>query len=296
MGTAAPSNVCGRIFGQLPRTDAKVLITGESGVGKEIVSRLIHADGARGSYPLVTVNCAAITETLLESELFGHERGQLHRRLSRSRGRARNGPPRHRVHGRNRGDEPADAEPAAAVPRRAARSSGSARRGRMPGWTSASSPRPTAICCSGVAAKTFREDLYYRLNVIHLTVPPLRDRVEDIPLLLDHFMDSVRAGVLDRRGFASRRTRGRSLLAYHWPGNVRELKNLVERLTVRSSEAPTRGYRCRSAVGDPSTGAGVAGGSPRVRGPGRRVALPARSSRGGSRSGRSSTGPSCRAI
>ena len=219
------------------RTDAKVLITGESGVGKEIVSRLIHAGGARGGYPLITVNCAAITETLLESELFGHERGSF------------TGAYRDRVgvlEMANRGtvfmDEIGETSPRMQSLLLRFLESGEIQRvgatrsnGRVDVRVIAATNRDLL---SAVAAKTFREDLYYRLNVIHLTVPPLRDRVEDVALLLEHFMD------LFSLEYSTPRLRFAPdawalLVNYHWPGNVRELKNLVERLTVRSSETPT---------------------------------------------------------
>ncbi|HET9264095.1 MAG TPA: sigma-54 dependent transcriptional regulator [Vicinamibacterales bacterium] len=215
------------------RTDAKVLITGESGVGKEIVSRLIHAGGPRGTYPLITVNCAAITETLLESELFGHERGSF------------TGAYRDRVgvlEMAHRGtvfmDEIGETSPRMQSLLLRFLESGEIQRvgatrsnGRVDVRVIAATNRDLLSC---VAHKTFREDLYYRLNVIHLTVPPLRERAEDLPLLLEHFIDYF---ALE---YAAPRIRFEPdawamLLAYGWPGNVRELKNLMERLTVRSS-------------------------------------------------------------
>jgi transcriptional regulator with PAS, ATPase and Fis domain len=217
------------------RTDAKVLITGESGVGKEIVSRLIHGGGPRSTYQLITVNCAAITETLLESELFGHERGSF------------TGAYRDRVgvlEMAHRGtvfmDEIGETSPRMQSLLLRFLESGEIQRvgatrsnGRVDVRVIAATNRDLL---GAVAAKMFREDLYYRLNVIHLTVPPLRDRAEDIPLLLQHFMD------LFAGEYATPRVRFEPdawamLLAYQWPGNVRELRNLIERLTVRSSEA-----------------------------------------------------------
>ena len=216
------------------RTDAKVLITGESGVGKEIVSRLIHADGSRASYPLITVNCAAITETLLESELFGHERGSFTGAF-----RDRVGVLEMAHRGTVFMDEIGETTPRMQSLLLRFLESGEIQRvgatrsnGRVDVRVIAATNRDLL---SGVAAKTFREDLYYRLNVIHLTVPALRDRVEDIPLLLEHFME------IFAKEYSTTRIRfapdaWAMLLAYPWPGNVRELKNLVERLTVRNSE------------------------------------------------------------
>jgi transcriptional regulator with PAS, ATPase and Fis domain len=218
------------------RTDAKVLITGESGVGKEIVSRLIHAGGPRAAFPLITVNCAAITETLLESELFGHERGSF------------TGAYRDRVgvlEMANRGtvfmDEIGETSPRMQSLLLRFLESGEIQRvgatrsnGRVDVRVIAATNRDLL---SGVAARTFREDLYYRLNVIHLTVPPLRDRAEDVPLLLEHFMNVFSLEYsTPRLRFAP--AAWSLLVGYHWPGNVRELKNLVERLTVRASDSP----------------------------------------------------------
>ena len=217
------------------RTDAKVLITGESGVGKEIVSRLIHADGARASYPLITVNCAAITETLLESELFGHERGSFTGAF-----RDRVGVLEMAHRGTVFMDEIGETSPRMQSLLLRFLESGEIQRvgatrsnGRVDVRVIAATNRDLL---SAVAARTFREDLYYRLNVIHLTVPPLRDRVEDIALLLEHFMEVF------AKEYSTPRIRfapdaWAMLLAYNWPGNVRELKNLVERLTVRGSES-----------------------------------------------------------
>jgi transcriptional regulator with PAS, ATPase and Fis domain len=219
------------------RTDAKVLITGESGVGKEIVARLIHAGSLRSSYQLITVNCAAITETLLESELFGHERGSF------------TGAYRDRVgvlEMAHRGtvfmDEIGETSPRMQSLLLRFLESGEIQRvgatrsnGRVDVRVIAATNRDLL---GGVAAKTFREDLYYRLNVIHLTVPPLRERAEDIPLLLEHFMEFF-AGEYSTTRIRFAPDAWAMLLTYTWPGNVRELKNLVERLTVRTKEATT---------------------------------------------------------
>jgi transcriptional regulator with PAS, ATPase and Fis domain len=217
------------------RTDAKVLITGESGVGKEIVSRLIHSAGARGTYPLVTVNCAAITETLLESELFGHARGSF------------TGAYRDRVgvfEMAHRGtvfmDEIGETSPRMQSLLLRFLESGEIQR---VGATKSNARVDVRVIAAtnrdllqAVTAKLFREDLYYRLNVIHLTVPPLRNRSEDIPALLEHFMALFAAEYSTSRiRFAPEAWR--TLLDYHYPGNIRELKNLIERLTVRATEA-----------------------------------------------------------
>ncbi len=219
------------------RTDAKVLITGESGVGKEIVSRLVHAAGSRAAFPLVTVNCAAITETLLESELFGHSRGSFTGAY-----KDRTGVLEMAHRGTVFMDEIGETSPRMQSLLLRFLENGEIQR---IGTTKANARVDVRVIAAtnrdllqGVLAKTFREDLYYRLNVIHMRVPPLRERVEDIPLLLEYF-----AGNFAREYSAPRLTfshEARVLLMRHqWPGNVRELKNLVERLTVRHpSEAP----------------------------------------------------------
>ena len=213
------------------RTDAKVLITGESGVGKEIVSRLVHSVGARAAFPLVTVNCAAITETLLESELFGHSRGSF---TGAYRDRAGVLEMAHR--GTVFMDEIGETSPRMQSLLLRFLENGEIQR---VGTTKANTRVDVRVIAAtnrdllqAVQAKTFREDLYYRLNVIHMTVPPLRDRIEDIPLLLEHFVTMFGNEYSTPRLMFTPEARV-LLMRHSWPGNVRELKNLVERLTVR---------------------------------------------------------------
>jgi two-component system response regulator HydG len=214
------------------RTDAKVLLTGESGAGKEIVARLIHAASSRRHAPLVTINCAAMTETLLETELFGHVRGSFTDAL-----RDRTGVFEQAHQGTVFMDE---------VGETSARMQGLLLRFLETGEIQrVGSDRPDSRVdvrviaatnrnlLAGVHEKTFREDLYYRLNVVHVQVPPLRERREDIAPLMAEFLRSfaekyglpmpvLHPSALER------------LVAYHWPGNVRELKNLAESLVVRN--------------------------------------------------------------
>jgi transcriptional regulator with PAS, ATPase and Fis domain len=213
------------------RADAKVLITGESGAGKEIVARLIHASSPRSRSPLVTVNCAALSETLLETELFGHVRGSF------------TGAYRDRVGAfeqANRGsvflDEVGETSPRMQGLLLRFLETGEIQRvgsdqiqNRVDVRVIAATNRALV---DAVANKTFREDLYYRLNVIHLRVPPLRDRVEDIPILLKFFLDQfARQYQVDVPELSPEALQ---ILSQHpWPGNVRELKNVVERLVVR---------------------------------------------------------------
>jgi transcriptional regulator with PAS, ATPase and Fis domain len=213
------------------RSDAKVLITGESGVGKEIVSRLVHAASARSAFPLVTVNCAAITETLLESELFGHSRGSF---TGAYRDRAGVLEMAHR--GTVFMDEIGETSPRMQSLLLRFLENGEIQR---VGTTRANARVDVRVIAAtnrdllqAVMAKTFREDLYYRLNVIHMTVPPLRERADDIPLLLEHFTSTFAQDYSASRLAFSPEARA-LLIRHQWPGNVRELKNLVERLTVR---------------------------------------------------------------
>jgi transcriptional regulator with PAS, ATPase and Fis domain len=218
------------------RCDAKVLITGESGAGKEIVARSIHAGSARRRSPMVTVNCAALTESLLETELFGHVRGSF------------TGAYRDRAgvfETANRGtvfmDEIGETTPRMQGLLLRFLETGEIQRvgsdesiqARVDVRVIAATNR---VLLDSVANKTFREDLYYRLNVIHLQVPPLRDRREDVPLILTHFLSSFsrRYGIECPTFSAGAMT---LLTQYAWPGNVRELKNVVERLVVRNRTA-----------------------------------------------------------
>ncbi len=214
------------------RSDAKVLITGESGVGKEVLARLVHRHSARARAQLVTINCAGLPESLLESELFGHVRGSFTGAYRDKAGLlelANNGT----IFMDEIGEMSLRMQ---AVLLRFLESGEIQRVG---------AERPQArvnvrvIAATNrnlierIAAKEFREDLYYRVNVIHLTVPPLRERREDIAELLDHFLQHFSR----RHNLATPRLADEALEAlvgYRWPGNVRELKNFVERLVLRA--------------------------------------------------------------
>jgi len=220
------------------RCDAKVLITGESGAGKEIVARLIHASSARNRSPLVTVNCAALTETLLETELFGHVRGSFTGAY-----RDRLGVFEQAQRGSVFMDEIGETSPRMQGLLLRFLETGEIQRvgsdqiqNRVDVRVIAATNR---VLVESVANKTFREDLYYRLNVIHLRVPPLRERLEDIPVLLEFFLDQfARQYQVERPTLSSEALQ--TLTEHPWPGNVRELKNIVERLVIRNRSGDIR--------------------------------------------------------
>jgi transcriptional regulator with PAS, ATPase and Fis domain len=221
------------------RCDAKVLITGESGVGKEVVAGLIHAGSNRSGQPLVTVNCAALTDTLLETELFGHVRGSFTGAM-----RDRTGLLEQAHRGTIFMDEVGETTPRMQGLLLRFLETGEIQRVGSERTDARVNVRVIAATnrnlVEAVAAKAFRDDLYYRLNVIQIHVAPLRQRVEDIPLLLDHFLRifarqyQVPVPQLSADALAS-------LTAYRWPGNIRELKNIAERLVVRGQPAARDG-------------------------------------------------------
>jgi two-component system response regulator HydG len=205
-------------------TEATALITGESGTGKELIARAVHANSKRAHRPFVTVNCAAITETLLESELFGYARGAFTGAVA-----ARKGLFEEADGGTFFFDEIAETTPAFQAKLLRAIQEGEIRRvgENKPIRVDVRVVAATNVDLSqAVADRRFRQDLYYRLNVVRFVLPPLRERREDIPLLVEFFLTKytrkmgrrarLGEGVLDR------------LLRYAFPGNVRELENLVE--------------------------------------------------------------------
>jgi DNA-binding NtrC family response regulator len=218
-----------RLVAQVARTTTTVLVTGESGTGKELIARAIHRQGPRRDKPFVAVNPAAISETLIESELFGHEKGAFTGAFQRKLGKFELA-----QGGTLFLDEIATLKPELqakllrVLQEREIERVGGAQAikidVRIVAATNADVP-------AAVAAGSFREDLYYRLNVVHLTVPPLRERAGDIPLLVAHFIRRY------NREFG-KRIQGltpealEALAAYRWPGNVRELQNVVERSLV----------------------------------------------------------------
>jgi transcriptional regulator with GAF, ATPase, and Fis domain len=218
--------------GRVGETKATVLIRGESGVGKELVARAIHANSPRRDGPFVCLNCAALTETLLESELFGHEKGAFTGATERMIGK---------FEAADQGtiflDEIGEMAPSTQA--KFLRVLEGHPFERVGGNTAikadvrvvAATNRPLE---DAVRSGTFRRDLFFRLQVVQLDVPPLRDRTSDIPILADYFLKKfVRETGRKIRGFEDAAVE--KLLAYRWPGNVRELRNVIERAVALGS-------------------------------------------------------------
>src|SRR5688500_977846 len=216
------------------RCDAKVLITGESGVGKEIVARLIHEGSARSRGPIITINCAGFPDSLLESELFGHVKGSFTDAHRDKRGwlEAANG-------GTIFMDEVGEMSLRMQALLLRFLETGEIQRvgsdRRLPPVDVRVVTATHRRLVEHITDKTFREDLYYRLNVVHIEVPPLRERREDVVVLMNHFLhmfcESYQLTVPEVTPEAVG-----SLTAYAWPGNVRELRNVAERLALRRRE------------------------------------------------------------
>jgi two-component system NtrC family response regulator len=228
IGKSAPMREVFETVEHVASSSCPVLIMGETGTGKELVAQAIHQADATRRGPLIAVNCAALPETLLESELFGHEKGAFTGAERQKKGRfelAQGGT----LFLDEIGELPL---PMQAKLLRVLQDGQFERVGGN--TTIRTKARVLAATnldlAAAVAAKAFREDLYYRLNVVGVTLPPLRDRSEDIPLLIDHILDTLEKRRIPRKQFA-RETLAR-LCAYDWPGNVRELEHLVEQVAV----------------------------------------------------------------
>jgi DNA-binding NtrC family response regulator len=233
-------------------TEATVLIRGESGTGKSLLARAIHAASPRRDGPLVTVNCGALPENLLESELFGHEKGAFTGAVAAKLGRFRTA-----AGGTVFLDEIGEMSPALQVKllqvleERTFYPVGGERPETADVRVIAATNRDLE---EAIAEGEFREDLFYRLNVFPIAIPPLRARREDIPPLLDFFLSRYDRGA----GALTDEARAR-LLEYSFPGNVREMENLVERASILAGPGPIGGEHFPSLLSPRPRGAGSSG-------------------------------------
>lgn len=229
VGSSGPMRSLATQIRQVALSSGTVLIQGESGTGKEVVARTIHAHSQRRDKVMLCLNCAALSSSLLESELFGHERGAFTGADQLRKGRF----------------ELADGgtllldEISEVSPQLQAKLLRVLQEGQFERVGSSTSMRVDVRVVAttnrdlsrSVADGSFRQDLYYRLNVLPIAIPPLRSRVDDVPLLAEHFMSMA----AQREGREAKRFDGEALAmlkAYHWPGNVRELQNICERASV----------------------------------------------------------------
>jgi transcriptional regulator with PAS, ATPase and Fis domain len=229
IGTGAAMQKVYRLTRQVARSHASVLLLGETGTGKELIAKAVHQLSPRGSGPFVRVNCGALSESLLESELFGHVRGSFTGAIANRTGR---------FEAAHTGtiflDEINSTTPKLQVKllrvlqEREFERVGDTQTIRVDTRVIAASNRDLT---AEVEAERFREDLYYRLNVVPIALPPLRDRPEDIPELVGHFLN-IYNEENDRYVAHIHPQALEALQSYHWPGNVRELQNYVERSVV----------------------------------------------------------------
>ena len=232
-GNSASINALRKQIAVAAPSDAWVLITGENGVGKELVARTVHQLSERADQPLINVNCAAIPEELIESELFGHEKGAFTGATQKKRGKfelADNGT----IFLDEIGDMSlkTQAKILRVLQEQQFQRVGGGRTLKVNVRVMTASNKDLE---KEIKGGQFREDLYYRINVIPIHVPPLRERAEDIPLLVDTFLKEL--GQQNRGSRKIITPRAKDLLSrYGWPGNVRELKNLIERLAIMSAK------------------------------------------------------------
>ncbi|MFN7987350.1 MAG: sigma-54 dependent transcriptional regulator [Thermoanaerobaculia bacterium] len=250
VGRSAPMLEVFRLVTRVARSNAPVLITGESGTGKEVAAAAVHALSRRAARPFVALNCGAISPMLVESELFGHERGAFTGAERRRAGTFE------MAHGGTLFlDEVSEMPPEVQVKflrvleTRTFRRVGGTEELDMDIRLVTSSNRDLG---EAVRREAFRADLFYRLNVFPLRLPPLRDRKDDVPLLAAHFLAQIEEK--ERRGFTSFEERALAALsAWGWPGNVRELKNAVHRAYVLSDPPAIQAEAAEAVLTDSSS-------------------------------------------
>jgi two-component system NtrC family response regulator len=232
IGKSKPMLKIYEMIGKVSQSKASVMITGPSGTGKELIAKAIHYNSPRRNRPFISINCGALTETLLESELFGHERGAFTGAVTMKKGRFELADG-----GTLFLDEVGEMPPSLQV--KLLRVLQEMEFERVGGTKTikvdvrilaASNRRLKEDVDNGI----FREDLFYRLNVVHIEVPPLKERVEDIPFLVAHFVDKFRPS--KHRKIELDPEVWKALYSYGWPGNIRELENTIERAVVMSSD------------------------------------------------------------
>ena len=229
LGHSRPMQKLFHVLETVARSSSTILITGETGTGKEVVARAIHHNSARRAYRFVALNCSAIPETLLEAELFGHVRGAFTGAVGARQGRFEQA---------HKGtlflDEVGTMSNGLqmkllrALQEREFERVGDSQTIKVDVRVIAATNSDLAKM---VAEGTFREDLYYRLHVIPIQLPPLRERRDDIPVLVKHFLEKFSPGASMQVSQAAMR----ALMAYHWPGNVRQLENAIERAVALSA-------------------------------------------------------------
>lgn len=234
IGNSQPIKALARQIETTARCDLTVLITGESGTGKELVARAIHQQSGRAALPFISINCGALSESLLESELFGYERGAFTGANQKQKGLFQ------AAHtGTIFLDEIGEVSPACQVKLLRVLQEGSVR--PIGGHTEIAVDVRVITATNRnlhqeISAGRFREDLFYRIAVMTIDTPPLRKRASDIPLLIEHFLRQAEQKVrcpyrhkIEEEGLAT-------LSAYTWPGNVRQLRNVIERLVATTFE------------------------------------------------------------
>jgi two-component system, NtrC family, response regulator AtoC len=236
IGKSRPMTHLFQLLETVAPTNSTILITGETGTGKEVVARAIHHNGPRKLHRFVALNCSAIPETLLEAELFGHVRGAFTGAVGNRQGRFEQA---------HKGTLFLDevGTMSAGLQMKLLRALQEREFERVgDSHTTKVDVRVIAATNSDlgrmVEEGAFREDLFYRLNVIPVQLPPLRERKDDIPLLVQHFLDTFRAAVERATPLTVSQEAMRHLMAFHWPGNVRQLENAIERAVAFSAGRP----------------------------------------------------------